>query len=183
MQGFACVRDVGRSFLLTDLLLCLLQAVVTSARGVPLDVTTTKRPYAQPTTNGIAMPCGGLHCAWAAALITVAVSGADARPRPMSAATPSCWLQTCWIFSHSTKTGEAINTSSSQCSCHGTKAGFRGARVGGSDPEALQQTGQKDHGPLPWAATASGCSLGKNKGAGLCAGCRLPAAAATVSSP
>jgi hypothetical protein len=42
--GVACVRDVGRSFLLTVLLLCLLQAVETSARGVPLDVTTTKRP-------------------------------------------------------------------------------------------------------------------------------------------
>jgi hypothetical protein len=63
------LQDVGHSFFLTDLLLCLLQAVVTSARGVPLDVTTTKRPQAQPTTNGIAMPCGSLHCAWAAALL------------------------------------------------------------------------------------------------------------------
>jgi hypothetical protein len=48
----------GSVLFLTDLLLYLMQAVVTSARGVPLDVTTTKRPQAQPTTNGIAMSCG-----------------------------------------------------------------------------------------------------------------------------
>jgi hypothetical protein len=79
----ACVRDVRRSFFLADLLLCLMQAAVTSARGVPLDVTTTtKRPHAQPTTSGMHR-----HAMRGFALCvssSLTASGA----RPISAATP-----------------------------------------------------------------------------------------------